>query len=138
MQVKSNYRSRWDVIGIGASLACALHCVLLPVVFTTLPLFGIELLENIYLEIATILVSMSAGGWALWKGYRQVHHHFSIVLLFLVGLVFMISGNFFSTESLHMFAKLIGAALIITAHIRNWRQSRYYAYCSTKNQSPEK
>ncbi len=138
MQVKSNYRSRWDVIGIGASLACALHCVLLPVVFTTLPLFGIELLENIYLEIATILVSVSAGGWALWKGYRKIHHHISIVLLFLVGLVLMISGNFFSSESLHMSAKLIGAVLIITAHIRNWRQSRYYAYCSTKNQSPAK
>ncbi|MBP1650204.1 MAG: MerC mercury resistance protein, partial [Bacteroidetes bacterium] len=28
----------WDAIGIGASLACAIHCVVLPLIFTTLTL----------------------------------------------------------------------------------------------------
>jgi len=138
MQVKSNYRSRWDAISIGASLACAVHCVLLPVIFTTLPLFGIEILENIYLEIVTIVVSMGVGGWALWKGYRRMHHNIAIVILFLVGLVFMIAGNFFSSENIEMSTKMIGAVLIITAHIRNWKQCKYCAYCNTENQSQVK
>jgi drug/metabolite transporter (DMT)-like permease len=133
MQVKSNYRSRWDVISIGASLACAVHCVVLPVLFTTLPLFGIEILENIYLELLTIFVTMGIGGWALWKGYHKIHRHLSIVVLFLIGLAFMISGNFFSSESIEMSTKMIGAILIIIAHIRNWQLSKNCKDCHPEN-----
>jgi len=31
-----------DKVGIGASLLCAIHCALLPVLFTTLPLLGVD------------------------------------------------------------------------------------------------
>ncbi|RAJ02417.1 MerC mercury resistance protein [Chitinophaga skermanii] len=124
MQVKSTFKINWDAIGIGASLACAVHCVLLPVLFTTLTFFDIELLENIYMEIGTILISMLAGGWALLHGYRHHHQRISLVIMFIVGLALMIGGNFFhhgAHEWLEMVAKLSGAILIISAHIMNYK-----------------
>lgn len=121
MRMRSSYQSKWDIIGIGASLACAIHCVLLPIIFTTLPFFGIEILENPYLEAITLLVSMLAGGWAIWRGYSRLHHKLSLLVCFLAGLFLLIAGNFCSSLLLETGFKITGAALIITAHIRNWR-----------------
>jgi MerC mercury resistance protein len=44
----------WDAIGIGASLACAIHCALLPLFFSSLPLMGINILHNTQFELGMI------------------------------------------------------------------------------------
>lgn len=119
MRIK--YQIKWDAIGIGASLACAVHCVLLPVIFTTVNLFGIEILENPFLEVLTLLVSMSVGGWAIWRGYRKLHHQKNLVICFAAGLILMTAGNFVSNIPAEMILKITGAILIITAHVKNWR-----------------
>jgi hypothetical protein len=121
MNMRIKYQIKWDAIGIGASLACAIHCVLLPVIFTTVTLFGIEILENPYLEVLTLLVSMSVGGWAIWRGYSKHHHQKQLVIYFFIGLILMTAGNFVAYMPAEMVLKIIGAVLIITAHVRNWR-----------------
>lgn len=123
-ETKPAYQVKWDAIGIGASLACALHCVLLPLIFTTLSLFGIELLENVLLEVLTVSVSIIAGGWAIWRGYRHQHRQRSVLVYFLIGLLLMITGNFAGHGSLEIGFKITGAVLLITAHITNWRGCR--------------
>ena len=42
MKLKIN----WDALGIGASLACAIHCALLPLFLSSLPLFGTNIINN--------------------------------------------------------------------------------------------
>ncbi|PSL23766.1 MerC domain-containing protein [Chitinophaga ginsengisoli] len=121
---KPAYQVKWDAIGIGASLACAVHCVLLPVIFTTFSLFGVEILENVFLEVLTVLVSMTAGGWAIWRGYIRLHRQKAVLVYFATGLLLMVAGNFVSAVSLEMGLKIIGAILVITAHIKNWRGCR--------------
>lgn len=116
--MNTDYRSRWDAVGIVASIACAIHCVLLPILFTTLTLCGIELLENIYLEIGTILISMCAGSWALIKGVRK-HQNKTLLLLFLGGLICMITGNLLANDYAEIVCKLTGSILIIIAHLKN-------------------
>ena len=44
-----------DKVGMGASLLCGIHCALLPVLFTTLPLIGAELLKSKHVEPGFIL-----------------------------------------------------------------------------------
>ena len=44
-------RINWDAIGISASIACAIHCALLPLFLTSLPLFGINIIHNLVFEI---------------------------------------------------------------------------------------
>jgi drug/metabolite transporter superfamily protein YnfA len=128
--MRTKYQIKWDAISIGASLACAIHCVLLPVIFTTVTLFGIEILENPYLEVLTLLVSMSVGGWAIWRGYRKLHHQKNLIICFLAGLILMIAGNFLTYTPAEMGLKIIGAIFIITAHVKNWRACKHCEVCN--------
>lgn len=121
IETKPAYQVKWDAIGIGASLACALHCVLLPIIFTTLTLFGIDILKNVLLEVLTVFVSISAGGWAIWRGYKRLHRQKAVLVFFVTGLLLMIAGNFVGFTPLEMGLKITGAMLIVTAHIKNWR-----------------
>jgi hypothetical protein len=40
----------WDALGIATSLACAIHCALLPLFLSSLPLFGVNIIENTFLN----------------------------------------------------------------------------------------
>ncbi|WPQ60422.1 MerC domain-containing protein [Chitinophaga sancti] len=124
MLMNTDYRSRWDTIGIAASFACAIHWVLLPVLFTTLTLFGIKFLDNIYLETITILISMSAGSLALFNGYKK-HHNAVLIILFVTGLILMIAGNLVPSEYADILCKLEGSLLVIIAHLKNVKQCRH-------------
>lgn len=120
--MNTEYRSRWDIIGIGASIACAIHCILLPIIFTTVTLFGIEFIENPYMEALTIIISMSAGSWALLRDYK--HKSRGIILTFLFGLTLMITGNFLHGAATEILFKLSGSALVVYAHLKNLRYSK--------------
>lgn len=124
------YKSIWDKISIGASLACTVHCILLPLVFGTLPLLGIELLENIVLELVTIAISALLGGWAIYRGYYHFHRSKLVILLFLTGITAMAAGNFTATETAEMAFKLTGATALVGAHLYNRKKSKGCSGCS--------
>jgi hypothetical protein len=41
------FKINFDALGIVASIACAIHCAILPLIISTLPLFGINIINNI-------------------------------------------------------------------------------------------
>jgi hypothetical protein len=125
------YRALGDVLSMSASAVCTLHCILLPLVVTTLPLFGFELLENIWLEIATLLVSAVAGGWAIWRGFRHYGAPVRWMIWFGAGFACMLLGNWAAAGWVEMTLKGIGAALIVVAHIGNLRHCRHAPCRST-------
>ena len=47
----------WNALGVSAAVACAIHCALLPLFISTLPLFGINILDNIYFEAGMMLTA---------------------------------------------------------------------------------
>ncbi len=114
----------WDALGIGASLACAIHCALLPLLFSTLPLFGINIIHNLWFEAGMITLSIAIGTYSLWHGYRRHHHSTQPLILFYLGSAFLITKQFF----LHVEVWLLIPALILilTAHIRNYRACRIH------------
>lgn len=118
-----------DKIGIGASLLCAIHCAALPVLFTTLPLLGVELLENEKVELGFILFSLVVGSVALYNGYKK-HHHKKPLALFITGISLLLFANFFLEESTETIVKMAGAATIILAHVLNWRGCRQCQICT--------
>ncbi len=119
------YRSTADLISLGASLLCTIHCIVLPLLIGTLPLFGIELLENFWLELATVAVSGVAGSWALWRGYRHFHGQQRWLWWFAAGFGLMVAGNFVALEWVEMLLKGMGAVGVAVAHIGNVRRSRH-------------
>ena len=55
--LKINY----DALGIAASVACAIHCALLPLVLTSLPVLGINIINNTWFEVFMILLAAAIG-----------------------------------------------------------------------------
>jgi hypothetical protein len=120
MDILIKYNKRQDIISMGAAILCLIHCIALPLFFSTLPLFGFEILENIWLETVTILISLFIGGTAIWKGFKNYHHRLMVPLLFLLGMLLMIIGNLLGSELIEMLTKLVGAGFMIAAHSMNW------------------
>lgn len=84
---------------------------------------GIELMENIWLELLTIAISMLAGGWAIWRAYRHHHGLLWIPISFVAGVLLMVAGNFIQAEWVEMLTKALGAAVLVAVHVVNWKKS---------------
>jgi MerC mercury resistance protein len=114
----------WDTLGIGASLACAIHCALLPLFLSSLPLFGINILHNLVFEIGMILLALGIGSYSLYHGYRKHHHSLLPLTLFLTGFVFLILKQIFIAHETWLL--IPGVALIIAAHLINYKSCRVH------------
>jgi hypothetical protein len=120
-----------DTLGISASLACAIHCAVLPLFFTSLPLFGLEILHNKIFEYSMIAFAGIIGSYALYHGWKKHHHKVSPLIIFLTGLMFLILKEVFISEELLL---LIPAAiLIIGAHLLNFRFCRKANHCHSND-----
>ena len=122
LSIMKVYKSYLDNISIGISALCVVHCIILPIFLSTLPLWGVEVLENPAIELITVLSTLLAGGWAIGKGYWKYHQHLFIPMLFITGLFSMTVANFMQSEALEMLLKGFGAILIVSAHISNWKK----------------
>lgn len=114
----------WDAIGVGASLACAIHCALLPLFFSSLPLLGINILHNFRFELGMILLSFAIGAYSLYHGYKKHHHSLRPIILFSLGLGFMLSRMVF--REIEIILLIPAAVLIVVAHISNHTQCRVH------------
>jgi hypothetical protein len=123
-----SYKGRLDAISVGLSFVCLLHCVLLPAVVAALPVFGIEMLGNLYIELLLLLLALPIGGMAILKSYRQFHRKAALPWLFVTGAVVMISANFFG-GAVEPVLKISGAAFITAAHVVNWKLSKNASVC---------
>lgn len=121
----------WNAIGISASLACAIHCALLPLFISTLPLFGVNILDNIYFEASMILIAFLIGGLTLLHGYRKHHHHLTPLFLFISGMFLLIFNHFFSATVIWLI--IPSSILIISAYYLNWRYCRIAKHCHSSD-----
>lgn len=114
-----NIKINWDALGITASLACAIHCALLPLFFSSLPIFGFNIIENRMLEIIMVLLAFVIGIFSLYHGWKKHHHSFLPMLVFVVGFIFLVLKLFFAEyESWLLFPAVLG---IVLAHFINYR-----------------
>lgn len=121
----------WDALGVSATIACAIHCALLPLLLSSLPLFGINILNNIFFETGMILLAMVIGTYSLWHGFRRHHHRYLPLVLFTAGIFFLLLKQFIT--SLHIWLLIPAVPLIITAHFLNWRFCRIARHCHTSD-----
>lgn len=116
------YRINWDWLGISASVICAIHCALLPLLLTSLPLFGINIIHHLGFELGMIALALVIGSYSMYHGYKKHHHRLTPWVLFLLGGAFLILKQIFPD---YQFLLLIPAvALIIYAHLLNVRSCR--------------
>jgi hypothetical protein len=121
------FQINWDALGVSATIACAIHCALLPLLLTSLPLFGINILENIYFETGMIILAMVIGTYSLWHGYRRHHHSYVPLLLFISGIFFLFLKQF--SAEYHLWLLIPAVPLIVSAHYLNWKLCRKAKHC---------
>ena len=114
----------WDAIGIGASLACAIHCALLPLFFSSLPLLGINIVHNVQFELGMIVLSFAIGAYSLYHGYKKHHHSFKPVIFFSIGIAIMFSRMVF--REIELYLLFPAAILIVYAHVNNHMRCRVH------------
>lgn len=119
----------WDALGIGASLACAIHCAVLPLLFTSFPLLGINILHNPWFEWGMIAIALVIGIHALRHGIRKHHHRYTPLVLLIIGFVFLMAKE--AVHELHTVMVVIAVILIVTAHYLNYRFCRSANHCHT-------
>ncbi len=119
----------WDGLGITASVACAIHCALLPLFLTSLPFFGIELLNNNYFELIMIAIAFAIGFYSLFHGYKKHHHQKIPLLIFSIGICFLFAKQIWHDRQLWLLPPAV--ILIVTAHYFNYKLCKKAAHCHT-------
>ena len=109
----------WDAWGITTSIACAIHCALLPLFLTSLPLFGVNIIHNAFFESGMILVAFCIGAYSLYHGYRRHHHSKMPLVLFSFGMALLVVKQFFVAWETWLLVPAV--ILIISAHLLNYR-----------------
>jgi hypothetical protein len=115
-------RINWDALGISASLACAIHCALLPVFLTSLPLFGINIIHNFIFEAGMVGLAIGIGSYSFYHGFRRYHHNTMPFLLFSAGILLLILKLFFIHYETWLLIPAV--SLVVVAHLLNIRFCR--------------
>jgi cation transport ATPase len=123
MRVKIN----WDALGITASLACAIHCALLPLFITSLPVLGVEVINNAFFEYFMIFLAFGVGAWALYHGWKKHHHHWGPLILFSIGIAFLLSKEIWHEH--HLWFLFPAVMFIVGGHYLNYRLCRKANHC---------
>jgi len=125
MRLKIN----WDALGITTSVACAIHCAVLPLFLSSLPLFGVNIIENRAFEYGMIVLALGVGLYSFYHGFTKHHHSWMPISLFLLGILLLLLKI-----SLHEWRFwLLGPAviLIVVAHYLNYKLCRHHNHAHT-------
>ena len=112
-------RINWDAIGIFTSLACAIHCAVLPLVISAITVFDVNLVNNELFEWGMIVAACIIGAYALLHGYRKHHHEKLPLVLFFTGMLLLIGKQLWHQYQLWILPFAVLA--IISAHLLNFR-----------------
>jgi hypothetical protein len=121
------FRINYDALGIAASIACAIHCAVLPLILTSLPIFGTNIIDNRGFEFGMILLAMGIGYYSLWHGYKKHHHSSMPVFLFSTGMILLFLKQVYHEQQLIFLIPAVIA--IVSAHLLNYRLCRKANHC---------
>ena len=126
-----NFRINWDALGISASLACAIHCAILPLMLTSLPVFGINIIDNLFFEYFMIFLAFCIGAWSMLHGYRKHHHSLVPLFVFLAGMGFLVAKQLWHHYQFWLLP--IAVLLIVVAHVINYRSCRVHNHAHAED-----
>ena len=118
------FKINWDAFGIAASVACAIHCAVLPLILSSLPLFGINIIENQGFEFIMIALAFIMGVYSLYHGRKKHHHSFYPMLLFAAGISLLFIKSMLHSHSLMLL--LPAVSLVVIAHYLNYKLCRVH------------
>lgn len=125
------FKINYDALGIAASIACAIHCAVLPLVMSSLPILGINIINNFWFEIFMILLAMGIGLHSLTHGFKKHHHRLLPIIVFIIGISLLLVKQVFHQYQIWFLVPAV--ILIVSAHFINYRQCRIADHCHTED-----
>lgn len=123
-----------DRTGATASFLCAIHCAVMPLFVTALPLLGLSFLASEPVEWTLLLCSALLGTLALVVGYRQ-HRSASIFGVLGVALVLLVGGRLAEEGGVEGWGQafmVAGGLTMMGAHLINRKLCRACSACRDK------
>jgi hypothetical protein len=122
----SGFKINWDALGITTSLACAIHCALLPLFLSSLPLFGINIIHNLGFELGMIALAFCIGTYSLYDGWKNHHHSLRPLFIFTFGIILLLAKQIWHQYEVWF---LIPAVIsIVSGHVINYRSCQTSAH----------
>jgi hypothetical protein len=122
----------WDFLGMGLSLICLIHCLLIPVMMGLMPVLAASLLNDESFHVLMIAVVLPVAGLALVPGYLRTRRQ-GALLSGVIGLVLLSTGILAGHALGEMFETgltVVGAAFLFRAH---WINHARACACSHKH-----
>lgn len=128
----------WDGLGAGVSIACAIHCAALPLVFGLLP--GVQLAlrsmdsqwqglaqwllwshEAERIVVSTVIVFATI---VLLRGFQRHRQRLPLLVAVIAGGLMATGafGHWHSEDLTHVFLQVVGGLGMATAHVLNLRK----------------
>ncbi|WP_162806452.1 MerC domain-containing protein [Sphingosinicella terrae] len=122
MIIRTSIARGWaDLLAVGASAACLIHCLFLPVVVAFAPALTTLLSLPEAFHLIAFLFAVPVSGWAMARGYR-LHGAAQPALVGAIGLGALGLGSLAGSSWLvETGCTIAGSILLAFAHLRNWR-----------------
>lgn len=125
------FKINYDALGIAASVACAIHCAVLPLIMSSLPILGINIINNFWFELFMIVLALGIGLHSLTHGFKKHHHRLLPIIIFVVGISLLIIKQVLHQYQLWFLIPAV--VLIVSAHYINYRQCRIADHCHAED-----
>ena len=118
-----------DKLGMSASLFCAIHCALMPILAGLLPLIGLSFLASHAIEDTVLVGAFLIASMSLLPSYFRVHKKLHAIIIFSVGLTLIIVGHEIEAGWAEAPMAVIGGLSIALAHWVNQRECKKCPKC---------
>ena len=125
--MKKRFKFDIDVLGMSASLLCAVHCALVPLVLTFGLLGGLSFLADPVWDVLFIGLSFIIAIAALLNGYLKHHRNIIPINIAIAGFVAIAVGHFAHLGLMSDILSVIGGLLVAYSHLINYRACRVKA-----------
>ena len=121
-----------DKLSIGLSMLCAIHCLLLPVLLVALPSIGSLQLADEAFHLWMLIAVIPTSIYALTIGCKK-HQRYRLLYWGISGLILMILaiwvGHDIAGEAGEKALTLLGALLVVIAHVGNFKRCQKHSAC---------
>lgn len=124
-----------DKMAIGLSVACAIHCLALPILILMLPSITALKLDNEAFHLWMVVAVIPCSIYSLFLGCKE-HNRRQLVFLTFIGLGMLLLALLLGEERIGAVGEkvmtLVGASIVALGHWRNFRlcQEREYKDCA--------
>jgi hypothetical protein len=118
-----------DKAGAMASFLCAIHCAIMPLLITALPLMGLGFLTSEPVEWGLLACSGVLGTLSLCVGFRE-HRRRRVFGLLGIALALLVAGRIFHDHDLGWVVMVLGGLTMMGAHLLNRLLCRSCQVCS--------